>query len=100
MATTKPSSASAVESRVPTLATIEEEAEFWDTHSFEEFADELEEVDDIMIGGILAHGVLRIGFTGEVLAALEVAAKEAETNPAALVYTWVLEHLGLKLTER
>jgi len=39
--------AGARKSRIPTFKTIEEEAEFWDTHSIEEFADELETVTDV-----------------------------------------------------
>lgn len=34
-------------SRIPTFKMIEEEAEFWDTHSIEEFADELTPVEDV-----------------------------------------------------
>lgn len=34
-------------SRIPTFKTIDEEAEFWDTHSIEEFADELETVTNV-----------------------------------------------------
>ncbi len=51
--TTKRGSAGTVESRIPTFSTIEEEAAFWDTHSFEEFADELEEVTDHRFVGML-----------------------------------------------
>jgi hypothetical protein len=32
-------------SRIPEFHTDEEERQFWDQHSFEEFADELEELD-------------------------------------------------------
>lgn len=34
-------------SRIPTFKTIEEEAAFWDTHSSEEFADELTPVENV-----------------------------------------------------
>jgi hypothetical protein len=34
-------------SRIPTFSTIEEEAEFWDTHDITEFEDELELVTDV-----------------------------------------------------
>jgi hypothetical protein len=33
-------------SRIPSFKTIEEEAEFWDTHSTEEFEDEWEPMDE------------------------------------------------------
>jgi Cys-tRNA synthase (O-phospho-L-seryl-tRNA:Cys-tRNA synthase) len=34
-------------SRIPTFKSIEEEAAFWDTHSSEEFADELTPVENV-----------------------------------------------------
>jgi hypothetical protein len=34
-------------SRIPAFKTIEEEADFWDTHSIEEFADELTPVENV-----------------------------------------------------
>ncbi len=34
-------------SRIPTFHTLEEEAAFWDSHSSEEFADELTPVEDV-----------------------------------------------------
>lgn len=34
-------------SRIPTFKTIEEEAAFWDTHSSEEFADELTPFENV-----------------------------------------------------
>ena len=37
----------AANSRIPAFKTVEEEASFWDTHSSEEFADELTLVDDV-----------------------------------------------------
>lgn len=36
-------------SRIPIFESIEEEAEFWDTHSITEFEDEWEPVTDIVI---------------------------------------------------
>jgi hypothetical protein len=95
MATTEPGSAGATESRIPKFNSIEDEAGFWDTHSFEEFADELEEVDDHMFVGILRNGILTVRFKGAELTALEAAAAQEGTNAAALAYTWVLERLGL-----
>ncbi len=34
-------------SRIPTFKTIEEEAAFWDTHSSEDFADELTHIENV-----------------------------------------------------
>lgn len=34
-------------SRIPAFKTIEEEAAYWDTHSIEEFADELTPVENV-----------------------------------------------------
>ena len=37
----------ATRGRIPTFKTIEEEAAFWDTHSSEEFADELTPTENV-----------------------------------------------------
>ena len=96
MATTQHGRASTVESRIPTFGTVEEEAAFWDTHSFEEFADELEEVDDHRFVAIRTTDGLTVRFAGAELAALDAAAAEAGMGPGALACSWVLERLGLE----
>ena len=42
----KPKAKKGVKSRIPVFKTIEEEAEFWDTHDLTEFEDEFEEVTE------------------------------------------------------
>lgn len=37
-----------VKSKIPVFTSLEEEAKFWDTHSFVDFEDELEDVDIVV----------------------------------------------------
>ena len=87
-------------SRIPTFATIEEEAEFWDTHSFSEFEDELEEVTDVRLISLWPDGKLVLWLEPGQAAALRQQAEEQGTYPARLALTWVLERLGYSAGER
>jgi hypothetical protein len=81
-------------SRIPTFKTIEEEAEFWDTHDLTEFADELEEVHGVSFYAVESPDVVTLRFTGEELAALAKRAREQQISPAALAWRWVMERLA------
>ena len=52
-------------SRIPTFKTIEEEAAFWDTHSSEEFADELTPVEDVKFVKAHSKKALTVRFDEE-----------------------------------
>jgi hypothetical protein len=93
--TTNRSNTHVVESRIPTFNSIEEEAAFWDTHSFEEFADEPEVVNDHTFVAIRYNDVLKVVFKGDALEALDAAAAKAGVGVGALAYPWVLERLGM-----
>ena len=85
-------------SRIPTFATIEEEAEFWDTHSFSEFEDELEEVSGVKFISLWPDGKLILWLEPEQAAALTRQAAEQGTYPARLALSWVLERLQVEAT--
>lgn len=53
-------------SRIPTFTTIEEEAAFWDTHSSEEFADELTPVENVKFVKARAKKADMAQFDGEM----------------------------------
>lgn len=80
-------------SRIPTFRTIEEEAEFWDTHDSAEFEDELEEVTDLSIRAVQSRDALVLRITGDDLAALIERARELDTTAATLAYGWITEQL-------
>ncbi len=83
-------------SRIPTFASIEEEAEFWDTHDTTEFEDEWEEVDDVVFIGLAPNGRMYLWFEPEVVAALSAEATAQGTYPARLARRWILEKLGFR----
>ena len=87
-------------SRIPTFQTIEEEAEFWDTHDTTEFEDEFEDVADVKFIRLLSDGRLILWLEPEQAAALKQRAEEEGTYPARLALTWILEHLQLPVEQR
>ncbi len=82
-------------SRIPAFNSIEEAAEFWDTHDSAEFEDEFEEVDDVRFIGLKGDGAMILWFRPETIALLTERAKEHGTTPTLLARRWVLEQLGL-----
>lgn len=79
-------------SRIPTFKTIEEEAAFWDTHSIEEFADELTPVEDVKF--IKAHPkrALTVRLEEDTFEKLTREAREKGVGPSTLARMLILEH--------
>lgn len=86
---------SATESRIPTFSSIEEEAEFWDTHDSTEIEDEFEDADDVKIIGLKRDGTMLLWFRPETIALLTERAEAEGTTPTLLARRWILEQLGL-----
>lgn len=94
MASSGTTSHQSATSRIPDFRSWEEEAEFWDRHSFEEFEGELEEVTDIKLVGLSRDGRLFLWLEPEAAAALTKAAAEQGIGPGRLARRWVRERLG------
>jgi hypothetical protein len=80
-------------SRIPTFATVDEEAAFWDSHDFTEFEDELESVEDIVFDSIRTPQGLLIRLDGDVLARLDRIANAAGVDSASIARRWIEEGL-------
>ena len=82
-------------SRIPTFKTVEEEAEFWDTHSTSEFEDEFEGVRDVVF--VVTRGrpkkAITVRLPEETLTALTQKAQKMGIGPSTLARMWILEHL-------
>lgn len=78
-------------SRIPTFASIEEAAEFWDTHDSGEF----EDIDDVKVIGLKRDGTMILWFGPKAIARLSGRAADLGTTPTLLARRWVLEQLGL-----
>jgi Cys-tRNA synthase (O-phospho-L-seryl-tRNA:Cys-tRNA synthase) len=80
-------------SRIPTFKTIEEEAAFWDTHSSEEFADELTPVEDVKFVKARPKRTLTVRFEEDTFEELTREAREKGIGPSTLARMVILEHL-------
>ena len=80
-------------SRIPTFKTIEEEAAFWDTHSSEEFADELTLVGDVKFVKASPKKALTVQFEEDTFEELTREAREKGIDLSTLAYKVILEHL-------
>ena len=79
--------------RIPTFKTIEEEAAFWDTHSSEEFADELTPVENVKFVKADSKKALTVRFDEETFEELAREAREKGIGPSTLARMVILEHL-------
>ena len=78
--------------KIPSFNSIEEEAEFWDTHDITDFEDELTEVT-MTFGPELAERVtVRLDQTDRV--ALERHARKIGVGPSTLARMWLKERLN------
>ena len=78
-------------SRIPKFASMEEEAEFWDTHDITDFLDELEPAE-LEFSGKLAQGLV-VRFDTDTFKKVCSIAREVGVTPDALVHQWVAERL-------
>ena len=82
-------------SRIPRFKSIEEEAEFWDTHDLAEFEDELQEVTDVrfVMRRSRQTKALTVRVDEDTLATLTREATNQGIGPSTLVRMWILERL-------
>ena len=78
--------------RIPSFQNIEEEAEFWDTHSFSDFGEELVSVKVKVSKNLSAP--LSVRLDPRDRAEIERQAHEKGIGPSTLVRMWVKERLN------
>jgi len=78
--------------RIPNTDSIQKLAEFWDTHSVTDFADQLKEVGESVFGRQVSHAV-RVPLSAEERLAVRRIAASRELQEAALIREWVKEKL-------
>ena len=76
---------------IPRFATREEEAEFWDTHDFTDYWDELEPAN--LEASPNLHSSILVSFDSEALSLIYKYADAEGVNAESLVRTWILERL-------
>ena len=88
-------------SRIPTFSSVEEAAEFWDTHDSSEFEDEFEDVTgEVEIVGIRLPNAITLKLDEATLAALDERAAARGMGAATLAREWILERLQAPADER
>ena len=78
-------------SRIPAFASIEEEAQFWDTHSTADYEDEFKPVQ-VRFAKNLSQGIT-IRLDPATLGQVRALAKTKGMGPTTLIRMWVLERL-------
>jgi hypothetical protein len=79
------------QSRIPSFASVAEEAAFWDTHDMADFENELEPVDDIVFGSIRTPRELLLRLDGEILVRLDRIAAATGENSGSIARRWIEE---------
>lgn len=79
-------------SRIPEFKTRDEEAKFWETHSFSEFADELKPVK-VQFAKNLSEGIT-IRFDQQTLNKIRELAHKKGIGPTTLARMWIIDHLN------
>lgn len=77
--------------KIPSFSSIEEEAEFWDTHDSTDFLDSLVPVE-VTIGPNFPRSVT-LQLSPDEGDALDPQAKREGIEPSTLAKRWVVEHL-------
>jgi hypothetical protein len=78
-------------SRIPRFKSLEEEAEFWATHSTTEFEDEFEEVQ-VKVARPLGH-ILAVRLDARTIDRLAEVGRAKGLGPSTLARMWLLERL-------
>ena len=78
---------------IPEFATREEEAEFWDTHDFTDYWDDLEPANVVVSPNLTSSILLSLDLDGESLVRLCEKADSLGVSIETLACTWILERL-------
>lgn len=92
--------ASTRKSRIPTFDSIEEEAEFWDTHDTTEFEDESEDVTDVRFVPRRLPNSIVVQLDETTYATLRDRAFARGVGLSTLAREWILERLGEPADQR
>ncbi len=79
--------------RIPQIDSIQELAEFWDTHDLTDFEDELEEVTEPVFVRDERKSAVNIYLHPRELEALRKLARAKGVDQETLIHEWVLEKL-------
>jgi predicted DNA binding CopG/RHH family protein len=84
-------------SRIPKFKTLEEESEFWDTHSILDYWDETEEVQGPFIDARPPKKLVSIRFDPSLISATKRVARTKGVGYQTLLRMWAYEGLAREL---
>ncbi len=79
--------------KIPKFKSLEEEANFWDTHSFADYWDEFEDVDLVVKLSKPKEETLVLRLQKDLKDRMEKIARKKGVGMSALVRLWILEKL-------
>lgn len=80
-------------SKIPEFKSYKEEAHFWDTHSFTDFEDELEDIDIVFDLQKPKEETLVLRIQKKIKDSLENIAKSKGISISSLARMWIMEKL-------
>ena len=83
--------------RVPRFKSLEEEAEFWDSHSPLDYPDYWKEGKRVKVGRPLGH-ILGVRLDARVIGELSTLAQSKGIGPSTLARIWLMERLDEEQT--
>lgn len=86
--------------KIPKFRTLEEESEFWDTHSVLDYWDETEPVEGPFIDARPPKKLVSIRFDPSLIAAAKRIAKAKGVGYQTLLRMWAYEGLARELRRR
>ncbi len=79
---------------IPEFKSLEEESEFWDTHDFTDFFDDMVDVDVEAEFGRPERVPVAVYLAPEAVTQLEVVAKQRGINYQTMLRVWLMERLA------
>lgn len=86
--------------KIPKFKTLEEESEFWDTHSLADYWDEMEDVEGSLIDARPPKKLVSIRFDAPLIAAAKRVARVKGVGYQTLIRMWAYEGLARDLRSR
>ncbi|OGO53235.1 MAG: hypothetical protein A2148_01870 [Chloroflexi bacterium RBG_16_68_14] len=86
--------------KIPKFRTLEEESEFWDTHSVADYWDELEDVKGPFVDARPVKKLVSIRFDPALIAAAKRIARTKGVGYQTLLRMWAYEGLARELRRR
>ena len=84
---------------IPQTDSIRELAQFWDTHDFTDYEDEMENVTEIVID-LNGRAKVAIPLSAKEQAALKRIARERKLQPEPLIRQWIHEKIEAASTAK